>query len=112
MADLASGKPLAVAENGYTAQTLVLKQYGVRIKGKERWQAEYVQFLLEEAEALDARFVVWFCSRDYDAIWDVMEDLGSDELFKMWKDTGLLDEKGNPRTGLQVWDDWLVLPVE
>lgn len=110
MADLAAHKPFAVAENGYAAHSLVMKQYNVSIKAKELWQASYVQFLLEEANALDARFVVWFCSRDYDAIWEVKEDLGFDELFKMWKDTGLLDEKAIPRTGLQVWDDWLALP--
>jgi hypothetical protein len=107
MTDLAPGKPFAVAENGYIAEDLVLESYGVYVKGTEEWQAEYVRFLLEESNDLDAEFVVWFVPRDYDLLWEKIKDLGVDELYKAWRDTGLYDGEGNARKSLEVWDSWL-----
>lgn len=110
MADLAPEKPFAVSETGYIAEDLTMKTYGITLKGKEEWQAAYVKFLLEECNRLHAEFVIWFVSRDYDGGWEKLEAMRFDELFKMWKDTGLLDGDGNVREGLLVWDSWLALP--
>jgi len=90
----------------------VSKQYGVQIPGDERGQAEYVRFLLEQCNRLNTRFVVWFFVRDYDDFWTRVKPSGVDELFMIWKDTGLLDERGNEREAMKVWDRWLGLPRE
>ena len=39
-----------------------------------------------------------------------MKEQGADEIFKSWRNTGLMDEKGNPRKALDYWDSWLSLP--
>lgn len=110
MAALAPEKPFAVAETGYIAEDLTFGGQ-VYVRGKEEWQADYVQFLFEEMNALNAAFVVWFVSRDYDKAWEQLERMGFEEVYKAWRDTGLIDGEGNPRMGLEVWDGWLDLPV-
>jgi hypothetical protein len=45
-------------------------------------------------------------------LWLLMEEQGTDEIFKSWRDTGLIDEKENPRRALGYWDSWLSLPVK
>jgi len=107
MAELAPEKPFAVSEGGYIAEDLVIKQYGVDLKGREEWQAEYVNFMFNELNKLGAEFVVWFVIRDYDLLW---EKTGRVEFFKIWRDTGLIDGNGNPRLALRIWDAWLKLP--
>ena len=104
MAELDPKKPFAVAETGYIAEDLTLNDYGVNIEGTEEWQARYVEMLFDECERLDARFIVWFCVRDYDQLWEYLEGEGFDEFFKTWRDTGLIDGDGNPRKALKVWD--------
>jgi len=54
---------------------------------------------------------VWFCPVDYDLLWKKYFENVLDELFKTWRDTGLINEKGEPRPALFIWDAWLKLPV-
>jgi len=109
MVALAPEKPFAVAETGYNAEDLIISEYDWNIEGKEEWQAEYVAFLLEEMNRLDAVFVVWFVSWDYDLAYERIEDMNFPPWVKIWKDCGFLDEKGTPRQSLGVWDTWLQL---
>ncbi len=106
MRDLAPDKPFAVAETGFIAENLDLNKYNVHVKSNPAYQAKYVNFLLEEANKLDADFVVYWCVRDYDQAWGLMSVLGLDELFKMWRDIGLYDGKGKRRKAADVWDNW------
>ena len=113
-AELDSSKPFAVAETAYPAEDLVMSNLGIKfvdMKGTEEWQAQYVQLLLEQANALDAEFIAWFVPRDYDKGWDALVEYGiADEFVKLWKDTGFFDGDGNPRKSSQIWDGWLALP--
>lgn len=111
MAELAPEKPFAVAETGFIAEDLVLKNQGVTITGNERWQAEYVQFLLIKMRELNAKFVVWFISIDYDLMWTKIEQQ-MEEWNKIWRDTGLIDGNLEPRLSIEVWDAWLNLAFE
>lgn len=108
--DFAPEKPFAVAETAFTAEEISLQKYGVRIPGKERWQSEYLQFLFNKSNNLDAKFVMWFCPVDYDKLWERIKGT-TDEGMKFWRDTGLIDEKGEAREALHVWDAWLSLPI-
>ena len=107
VAALAPEKPFAIAETGFIAEDLHLSQRGIEITGTPQYQSEYIDFLLAEAEELQAEFVIWFVIRDYDLGWQLMESLGVDELFKLWRDSGLLDGDGQSRPGLEVWRIWL-----
>ena len=107
MALIAPDKPFAITETGFVAEPLELASIGVRIRGREDWQARYVDYLLTHANRLEAEFIVWFVLRDYDEGWEVMRQLGFPDWVTIWKDTGLLDGDGQPRTGLESWDRWL-----
>ena len=97
-----------MAETGFQAEDFVLGGQ-VAIPGNARWQARYVRWLFREADALNARFVVWFVPRDYDLLWERLERMGLPELFKSWRDTGLRDEHGHDRPSLRIWDAWLTV---
>ncbi len=111
LAEVAGDKPIAVAETGYAAETLVFETLGWTVPGKPKWQRRYVESLLADADALAAEFVIWFVIVDYDRVWDFMEEAGVLELFKAWRDTGLFDENLDARRALGVWDDWLARPL-
>lgn len=111
MAGLDAGKLFAVAETGYIAEDLVLPELGLDIRGSEPWQADYVRFLLDEGERLDGEFVVWFVPRDYDRRSDYLKGIpGFPALIHVWRDCGLIDDEGNARESLEIWDMWLELP--
>jgi hypothetical protein len=107
MANLAPEKPFAVAETGYIAEDLHLETFDLHIKGTAEWQNQYITFMLDQMDRLDAELVVWFCSRDYDQLWPELEQQGVEEMHKTWKDTGLLDGNGRSRPALATWDRWM-----
>lgn len=109
LAALAPGKPFAVAETGYIAEDLIIPEYNWNMEGREAWQAAYVRFLLEEMDKLDAAFVVWFVSWDYDLAYEKIKEMDFPPWVKIWRDCGLLDGEGNPRSSLGIWDAWLQL---
>jgi hypothetical protein len=108
--DMAPGKPVAVTETSFPAQDQYQEDYGRTIKGTEEGQLEYLKLLFESMSVLDLRFLAWFAIRDYDQLWETMEANNTDEIFKSWRDTGLIDEKGDPRAALGYWDRWLEIP--
>jgi hypothetical protein len=110
VASLAPDKPFAIAETGFIAQDFDAKKLRIHVPGNARHQVEYVKWLLGEVQALNGKFVVWFVPRDYDAFWKRLEKMGMSEVFKTWQDTGLVDESGNERGSMKVWDSWLALP--
>lgn len=112
-AALAPDKPFAITETGYPAEDLLMPEYGVKIKGNAAWQADYVAFMLESLDALDAEFIAWFIPRDYDQLYDFLtEQYGEFQFYKTWRDTGFYDGAGSVRPALSVWDQWLEAPVE
>ncbi len=108
MRSLAPDKPFAVSETGYCAENLNMPEFGVKIKAKPQWQADYVQKLLAEANRLNARFVIWFVYRDYDMLYEKMG--GQPPSIRIWRDNGLEDGQGNRRPSHDVWDTWRQLP--
>lgn len=105
--EVADGKPIAVAETGYAAETLTFETLDWTIPGREAWQKRYVKRLLSDADRIEAEFVIWFVLVDYDRLWLLMEEAGALELFKAWRDTGLFDESLEARPALRPWDRWL-----
>jgi hypothetical protein len=110
--DLAPGKLFAIAETGFLAEPFTSKKYHANVPGNPEWQADYLRWLLNEAYELDAELVMWFVPRDYDLFWKKLEKLSFDDIAKTWRDTGLWDESGRARPALNIWRQWLELPLE
>lgn len=100
-----SDKPLAITETGYPAQVFSVGE--LTFEGTPEKQANYIGWLLTEAQARDAELVVNFVLRDYDALW---EKIGGGDLAAAWRDTGLYDEDGNVRPALDLWRAALARP--
>ena len=47
--------------------------------GSQKWQNDYISFLLKEANKLNAKFIIWFVPRDYKHLLDKLKSMvGSD----------------------------------
>jgi hypothetical protein len=103
-------KPYAIVETNDSAERLPLPQLKVVLEGTPEKQAAYYRKLLSLAQKREFAFVISFVHQDYDALWEKIKD-ASPELFKAWRDCGLLDENGNPRPALQVWNEYFTLPL-
>ncbi len=68
--------------------------------------------LLREARELDAEFVVWFVSRDYDLLIERLISLGVavDPCYDIRRDNGHRAGDGHVRPASRIWDGWLSLP--
>jgi hypothetical protein len=109
--DINSAKPFAMAETGYIAEDLSITSLSK--EGTARWQEDYVNYLFKFCQANKAKFIIWFCAYDYDDAINTFSALGlTQDLFYLWKDTGLFNEKLEARPAYQVWEAWRKLPVE
>ena len=104
---LAEGKPLAIAETGYPAQTTELPSFGFTFEGTDQKQLDWITQTLEAADTHEMPFVVNFISRDYDALWT---KIGGGDPLAVWRDTGLRDETGEARPALEYWQTQLARP--
>ena len=105
-----TGKRFAVAETGWPAEP-VSAPYPNFIPATAETQRVYVERLLSEADRLEAAFVVWFFTRDYDGFWDSeIQFLPDAALLRLWKDCGLYAGNGGVRPGLTVWRGALARP--
>ncbi|SMF13941.1 hypothetical protein SAMN02745866_00888 [Alteromonadaceae bacterium Bs31] len=101
---LAGSKPLAITESGWIAEDLSITNYGYSEKSNPTLQSDFVSDLLDSSDKLSMEFVIWFSIVDYDSLWSNL--LGEDDLSKLWKDTGLLDENLNNRPAFYIWQDY------
>jgi hypothetical protein len=112
IAALAPEKPFAVAETGFIARDL--DALGLKGPGSERWQNDYLRFLLEESNRRNARFVIWFVPIDYDRVWNKIKIFAilnkGVEVFKLWVHCGLMDDQLRPRPSLATWTEWFRSP--
>lgn len=109
--DLAPEKPLAVVETAWHAEPIKIADIGygegLNVEGKPEWQKDYASKLLENAQTLDVRTVVWWCPIDYDKLLEGEDAIPAAYL---WKDTGLYDGDLKPRPALEVWESWRKKP--
>lgn len=110
MASIAPEKPFAVAETAWPAET-VDAPYPITIPASPAAQRLYVERLLSDCDQLNAQFICWFFTQDYDAFWQ--NDLQFDEqapLLRLWRDTGLYDGDGRARLAMGPWRSALARP--
>jgi hypothetical protein len=43
---------------------------------------------------------------DYDATWEYLKEM-IDPIYRLWIETGLIDENLQPKQALNLWDEWL-----
>jgi hypothetical protein len=97
LAGLAPQKPFAVSETAWPAED-VEAPYPVTIAATPETQRAYAARLLSDADALQARFVCWFFTRDYDEFWvTYIQQIPEASLLRLWKDTGMYDGAGEAR---------------
>ena len=97
-----SSKPVAVAESSYPAQVWsTLSPPVLTFNGSPAKQDDFLRKMLDACGRHPTRFVIWFCIRDYDALWGGV--LGGSELALVWRDTGLYAEDGAERPALATW---------
>lgn len=101
---IAGSKPIAVAETGWVAQPLQIPSLSVDVTATAANQDAYVQALCSEAQALNAKFVIWFAVVDFDDLWT--NALGRDPVAQIWRDTGLYDGAVAARPALTTWQKW------
>lgn len=97
--NLLPGKPIAVSESSYPAQSWELG--GLTFNGTQEKQQNFLSSLLSASRRARAEFVIWFAIRDYDALWSGL--LNSSDAALPWRDTGLYDEAGKERMALSTW---------
>ncbi|MFH1501888.1 MAG: hypothetical protein ABIG03_02445 [Candidatus Eisenbacteria bacterium] len=103
LSDLSPDKPFAIAETAWPAEP-VGDPYWLDIPATEETQLQYVERVFEDCEYLDALFVCWFFSRDYDDVWDEYFQYDPEAgLLRTWRDTGLYSGNGDARQALGLW---------
>lgn len=101
---IAPNKEYAVVETGWVAENLSIPAFGLNITSSQSNQNEYILELFKESNKINAKAILWFASHDFDTLWT--DTLGSDNLSKIWKDSGLVDENLDGRQGLTTWQQW------
>jgi hypothetical protein len=106
--ELAPDKPWAFAETGYIATDLVIPSYQLNKRGQEGWQRDYLNLICGLCRDRKAKFLIWFCSKDYDATVRRLQSMGTyQDLFGLWEHTGLVDSTGHQRPAYTSWLDWM-----
>jgi len=97
--------PIAITETGWIAENLQIDTFGLNVASNPSFQNDYLEALFTESNRLNAEFLIWFCSVDFDTLW--LNEMNSDPVGAIWRDTGLWDENRSARPGLILWDSWL-----
>jgi hypothetical protein len=104
-----SSKPIAITETGHPAEPIKIRTWKLDFPADAREQDAFVKVLLSRAEAQHYLFVTYWAARDFDELWktfpEAVKDLGA-----LWRDTGLVDEAGQPRPAYETWRSWFTKP--
>ena len=94
--------PIAFVETAHLAEDLNVEAFNLSIDGTPCEQNAYLETLITNAQHENYEFIIWWTHRDYDALWDTfppeVQDIG-----RLWRDTGLIDENGNSRAAFITW---------
>ena len=105
--DLDVNKPFCISETGYIAEALVVPAFSLNKQGNANWQNDYLQMVCDLTNNPRGKFIIWFCSKDYDAANNTLRALGLyQDLFALWEDTGFTDENNKQRPAYSTWLSW------
>ena len=96
-----NNKTTVFTETGYPAESFSILGGTIQFEGTPEKQDNYFKQLFEAAGERGVKFIIDFVLRDYDELWRA---IGSpDDIRKVWRDTGLYDENGDPRLAHETW---------
>lgn len=95
-------KPIAFSETCHIAENLDVNGLKIHIKGTEKEQNQYLETLLINAQKNNYHFVIWWCHRDFNKLWNTFDNSIKD-VGKLWRNTGILDQHGKPREAHTNW---------
>lgn len=102
-----SNKPICISETSYPAEEFSINNGTITISGSQEKQKLFFTKLFDKAQKYNCRFIINFVIRDYDILW---QQIGSpDDLYKLWRDTGIYDGEGNERSIKNLWMEKLKL---
>lgn len=108
-----ANKPLAISETGYIAENISIPAFNLNKQGNEVWQKSYLNLVLNLCKMHNAKFLIWFCSKDYDAAITTLQAQGLyQDLFGLWKDIGFKNQNGTKRLSYKLWDEWILKPIQ
>ncbi|MEO8676684.1 MAG: hypothetical protein ABI569_13985 [Casimicrobiaceae bacterium] len=99
---------VGIGESSYPAEVFSNSQLTWR--GSEAKQTAFLDQMLDASNKQGLKFVIWFTVRDYDQLWSGL--LRRDPVSLMWRDTGLYDESGRPRSALGRWTSEFRRPLQ
>ena len=107
---MGQGKPFLFAETGYIAKNLSIPAYQLNKQGTPAWQNAYLQKVCSLSNTYQAKMLIWYCSKDYDAGDATLRSLGLySDVWGIWQDIGLKDSSGAARPSCQTWLDWMAM---
>lgn len=101
-----SNKPIVIAETGMLAKNV--DAFSLTFTGSDTGQNDYLTQLLQKANDYHAQFINWFIQQDYDQLCVSLG--GCTDAQNMWRNTGVYDGTGTPRTSYTTWQQWLARP--
>jgi hypothetical protein len=104
-------KPIGVSDSGMTSRSVLLKSYGVELKGSDTAQAQFTRMLLATAARDHYRFVVNFATTDSDQLAAKLRP-PLDDLARIWAFTGLQSSDQMPKPALEIWDSYWKMRYE
>lgn len=95
-------KPIAFVETAHLAEDLELMDPDLLLAADECTQKDYLQVLLSTADKKNFEFVIWWAHKDFDDLWNTLPDEVK-PLGRLWRDTGLINEKDQERPAFDLW---------
>ncbi|MFW5700799.1 MAG: hypothetical protein ACOCWM_03830 [Cyclobacteriaceae bacterium] len=94
--------PIAFVETTHIAETLQIPSIDLSIPSDICEQKDYLELILLNAYNNNYKFIIWWAYRDFDELWETFPDEYQD-LGKLWRDTGLLNEDEEERPSYNIW---------
>ena len=94
--------PIAFVETAHLAENLEISNYNLNIKSDVCEQKGYLETLLLNASTHHYKFIIWWSHRDFDKLWETFP-AQSQDIAKLFRNTGLIDKDGTERPSYLVW---------
>lgn len=103
-----TGKPVAIAETGYTTRNVRLEEGGgIDFPGDDALQTAFLEDLIDTAVHDGYLFVVWFVPVDYSKLLAKFAEMGiGAEWMKIWVHAGLWDADLEAKPAFASWSRW------